>query len=79
MPIKLDSASDGRPSVTTFREGDDYTVEAGKLVWTAQHLIRRGWCCNHGCRECPWRTHAPTQQKSEGVQNENVPHDDRPS
>jgi hypothetical protein len=38
-----------------MREGDDFTIVGGRVVWSAEHLRRRGWCCNHGCRNCPWR------------------------
>jgi primosomal protein N' len=40
-------------------EGLDYTVENGKMVFTASFLLRRGFCCNSGCRNCPWRAAAP--------------------
>ena len=36
-------------------EGVDYTIEAGRVEWSASRLRRRGWCCNHACRNCPWR------------------------
>jgi hypothetical protein len=36
-------------------EGVDYTVEDGKLVFTAHYLRERGHCCNSGCRNCPYR------------------------
>lgn len=35
--------------------GDAY-LEAGLLVFTAQFHQRRGYCCNSGCRHCPYRT-----------------------
>lgn len=37
-------------------EGDDYTVEGGRWVFTAAFLLRRGFCCGSGCRNCPYRT-----------------------
>ncbi len=37
-----------------FIEGRDYTVENGKFVFTAQYLRNRGYCCESGCRNCPW-------------------------
>jgi hypothetical protein len=36
-------------------EGIDYTVEEGKVVFTATFLLGRGFCCNSGCRNCPYR------------------------
>ena len=26
----------------------------GYLVFTAQFLWQRGYCCDQGCRHCPW-------------------------
>jgi hypothetical protein len=25
------------------------------LVWTQEYLLKRGYCCNHGCRHCPYK------------------------
>jgi hypothetical protein len=38
-----------------YVEGVDYTVEDGKFVWTAEFLIKRGFCCEAGCRNCPYK------------------------
>ena len=35
-------------------EGDDYYLENGLMVITAQYLLRRGYCCEQGCRHCPY-------------------------
>lgn len=43
------------PDGTLLVEGRDFTVEAGRHVWTAAYLLARGRCCGSGCRECPWR------------------------
>ena len=32
----------------------DYVVENGLLVFTAAYLLRRGDCCDNGCRHCPY-------------------------
>ena len=34
--------------------GDAY-MEGPYLVFTAQYHLRRGYCCNSGCRHCPYR------------------------
>ncbi len=40
------------------REGEDYYLERGFLVFTAAYLRRRGFCCGNGCRHCPyWPPH----------------------
>jgi hypothetical protein len=35
-------------------EGIDYYMEDGLLVFTAQYLRDRGYCCTSGCRHCPY-------------------------
>ncbi len=35
--------------------GVDYTIDAqGRWVFTASYLLRRGYCCGSGCRNCPY-------------------------
>jgi hypothetical protein len=35
-------------------EGKDYYLEGGNMVFTADFLRRRGYCCESGCRHCPY-------------------------
>ncbi|HEV7373718.1 MAG TPA: DUF5522 domain-containing protein [Pyrinomonadaceae bacterium] len=35
-------------------EAEDYYLENGLYVFTASFLRRRGYCCNSGCRHCPY-------------------------
>lgn len=35
-------------------EGSDYYMEGPYMVFTAEFLRRRGYCCEAGCRHCPW-------------------------
>jgi len=35
-------------------EGLDYYLENGFMVFTAAYLLKRGYCCHHGCRHCPY-------------------------
>jgi hypothetical protein len=35
-------------------EGIDYYMENGLMVFTAQYLRDRGYCCTSGCRHCPY-------------------------
>ncbi len=35
-------------------EGRDYTLENGAMVFTSSYLQRRGYCCDSGCRNCPY-------------------------
>ncbi len=35
-------------------ENEDYYLENGFTVFTAHYLLTRGYCCNSGCRHCPY-------------------------
>ena len=35
-------------------EGVDYYMENGFMVFTAHYLCNRGYCCESGCRHCPY-------------------------
>jgi len=45
----VESAS-GEP----LAEGADFYIENGLYVFTADYLLRRGFCCQSGCRHCPY-------------------------
>lgn len=47
-----EASSDGREPPLV--EGEDFYVENGLYVFTAQFLLRRGYCCRSGCRHCPY-------------------------
>ena len=36
-------------------EGEDYYIEGGLMVFTALYHLKRGYCCNSGCRHCPYK------------------------
>jgi hypothetical protein len=38
-----------------LKEGEDYYLEDGYLVFTEAYHLKRGYCCGSGCRYCPWR------------------------
>ena len=42
-------------------EGVDYYFENGLMVLTANFLLKRGYCCKSGCRNCPY----PKEEKPE--------------
>lgn len=51
-----------------LKEGEDYYLnEQGLLVFTAKYLLKRGYCCQNGCRHCPYgfRKEAAAKQKKE--------------
>ncbi|HAC25058.1 MAG TPA: hypothetical protein DCE81_09095 [Cytophagales bacterium] len=33
---------------------EDYYFENGFVVFTEQYLLKRGYCCESGCRHCPY-------------------------
>lgn len=35
-------------------EGEDYYFEGAFVVFTEQYHLRRGYCCESGCRHCPY-------------------------
>lgn len=39
---------------TPLVEGDDFYCEGAAMVFTARYLARRGYCCENGCRHCPY-------------------------
>ena len=40
-------------------EGRDYYVEDGRWVFTEHFLRERGYCCESGCRHCPYGFRKP--------------------
>lgn len=46
-----DKSADQKP----LEEGIDYYLEDGLLVFTAQYLRERGYCCENDCRHCPYK------------------------
>jgi len=34
---------------------EDFYYEGPYLVFTAAYHLRRGYCCNSGCRHCPYK------------------------
>ncbi len=35
--------------------GVDYYLEDGKIVLTSVYHLKRGFCCNSRCKNCPYR------------------------
>jgi 23S rRNA (cytidine1920-2'-O)/16S rRNA (cytidine1409-2'-O)-methyltransferase len=48
------SRSAGGSEPPKLVEGDDYYFEDGLMVLTERFLLRRGYCCENGCRHCPY-------------------------
>jgi len=56
MPAKASGAADrsSQPMESSLAEGEDYYFEGAAMVFTAKFLLRRGYCCESGCRHCPF-------------------------
>ncbi|MEQ8238325.1 MAG: DUF5522 domain-containing protein [Cyclobacteriaceae bacterium] len=39
-----------------LEEQDFYYTPEGFLVFTEKYHLKRGYCCNSGCRHCPYKT-----------------------
>jgi hypothetical protein len=54
----VDKASTEKPSYAPVERplvaGRDYYLERGLMVFTAEFLRARGYCCDSGCRHCPY-------------------------
>ena len=47
-------------------EGIDYYIEAGRYVFTPHYLRKRGYCCESGCRHCPYGfSKLPAKERNE--------------
>ena len=49
-----DRQSQAKPDLRPSKEGTDYYFEHGYMVLTEGFLKRRGFCCESGCRHCPY-------------------------
>jgi Family of unknown function (DUF5522) len=50
MPPKEETLREGSALV----EGEDFYMEGRALVFTELYHLRRGYCCESGCRHCPF-------------------------
>jgi len=37
-----------------LEDGDYYLNPEGFLVFTKQYHLKRGYCCQSGCKQCPY-------------------------
>lgn len=45
-----------------LKEGEDYELlPDGRLVFTANYHLKRGYCCGNGCLNCPFDYEAVPQ------------------
>lgn len=51
---KPTTTRNSRPLDRLLVEGVDYYREGPYTVFTEQYLRERGYCCESGCRHCPY-------------------------
>jgi hypothetical protein len=51
-------------------EGVDYYIENGLMVFTREYHLKRGYCCQSGCRHCPYGFSPDQQPPSEGNEDQ---------
>ncbi|MGB0887761.1 MAG: DUF5522 domain-containing protein [Vicingaceae bacterium] len=40
--------------INKLEEDDFYLTPEGYRVFTEKYLLKRGYCCQNGCRHCPY-------------------------
>ena len=59
-PVRLET-SDAKPML-----GEDYYLdEFGRMVFTVAYHLKRGHCCDSGCRHCPYPKRESSMEKKE--------------
>jgi Family of unknown function (DUF5522) len=49
---------------STPLEDEDYYFDGPNMVFTAAFHLKRGTCCNSGCRHCPYRDESKPEKLS---------------
>ncbi len=52
--------------IIPIEEGDYYLSPEGYKVFTQQYHLKRGYCCESGCRHCPYGYDSKTNQRRQG-------------
>ena len=59
MVIPADDSDSETAQSAALEEGRDYYLEDGLMVFTRTFLLERGFCCESGCRHCPYGYNLP--------------------
>jgi hypothetical protein len=57
-PVKLDQDATGKQKIESQSNElspEDFYYEGPYMVFTAAYHLKRGYCCNSGCRHCPYK------------------------
>ncbi|MFN2579267.1 MAG: cysteine-rich CWC family protein [Pyrinomonadaceae bacterium] len=52
--VQTDSARPTNVELSELIEGRDFYRENGSIVFTRAYHLKRGYCCQSGCRHCPY-------------------------
>ena len=47
-----------------FEKDEYYLTPEGYIVFTEKYHLKRGYCCQSGCRHCPWNYNAKKADKN---------------
>jgi hypothetical protein len=51
-------------------EGEDFYWEGTAMVFTARYHLARGYCCDSGCRHCPYREKVAAIERDKDIVDE---------
>jgi hypothetical protein len=54
MSASEDDVRERAPLEPIELQPGDFYMEGAAMVFTEQYHLRRGYCCNSGCRHCPY-------------------------
>jgi hypothetical protein len=54
-PEKKDNVKMASENTGDELEPEDFYYEGPYMVFTEAYLRKRGYCCNSGCRHCPYK------------------------
>jgi hypothetical protein len=50
-----------------LKEGLDYYIdELGRYVFTREYHLKRGFCCQNGCKHCPYKADGSIEDSAKG-------------
>ncbi|SMC46715.1 DUF5522 domain-containing protein [Cellulophaga tyrosinoxydans] len=50
--------------IVPIEEGDYYLSKEGYKVFTEKYHLKRGYCCESGCRHCPYGYNTKTYNRN---------------
>jgi hypothetical protein len=48
-----------------FDKEDYYLTDEGYIVFTEKYHLKRGYCCQSGCRHCPYKEKQDVRRKKQ--------------